>query len=287
MYEDFFGLQEKPFSIQPDPDFLYWGSAHSLAIAMLKYGLMNRAGFTVITGEVGTGKTTLVRHLLNNIDRDINVGLISHTRKNDSDLLQWIMMAFDQPFEGLSYVALTKRFQDYLIDQYAKNGRTILIIDEGQNLGINNLEELRTLSNINADKHQLLQLILLGQPQLKEMLKNPDMIQFSQRVSSDFHIRPLTSDESSAYIDHRLKVAGSHSDLFTPEAKFVVFKASRGIPRSINILCDTALVYAYASETKTIDSPIMELVLADKNQYGVFPIEGARDWPRQLQEVSS
>lgn len=287
MYQAFFGLKEKPFSIQPDPDFLYWGRAHSLAFAMLKYGIMNRAGFTVITGEVGSGKTTLIRHLLNQIGEDVNVGLISHTRRQDSELLQWIMMSLDQPFEGISYVGLIKRFQDYLIEEYAKRGRTILIIDEAQNLGPDNLEELRTLSNINADKDQLLQLILLGQPQLKDMLQDPDMIQFSQRVSSDFHIRPMTNDETMAYIDHRMSVAGGSGGVFANDAKNIVFKASRGVPRVINILCDTALVYAFAIEAASVTAQIMELVLADKKQYGVFQVEGAKDWPIPLQEVSS
>ena len=189
--------------------------------------------------------------------------------------------------QGLSYVALFKRFQDYLIEEYAKRGRTVLIIDEAQNLGSDSLEELRTLSNINADKHQLLQIILLGQPQLKDLLQGPDMIQFSQRVSSDFHIRALTADEAIGYINHRMSVAGGHGSVFTDDAKSIIFKASRGVPRIINILCDTALVYAFASESKSVTEKIMQLVLADKKQYGVFQVDGAKDWPAPLQEVST
>jgi len=287
MYQAYFGLKEKAFSILPDPDFLYWGRAHSMAFAMLKYGLMNRAGFTVITGEIGAGKTTLIRHLLNQIDDDISIGLISNTRRQEKELLHWILMALDQPFEGLSYAALYKRFQDYLIEEYAKRGRTILIIDEAQNLGPDNLEELRMISNINADKHQLLQIILVGQPQLKDILQDPDMVQFCQRVSSDFHIRPLLNDETIAYINHRMSVAGGNGGVFTDDAKNLVFRASRGIPRVINILCDTALVYAFAVESERVTAQIVQNVLADKKQYGVFQVDGARDWPAPLQEVSS
>ena len=286
MYQAYFGLKEKAFSILPDPDFLYWGRAHSMAFAMLKYGLMNRAGFTVITGEIGAGKTTLIRHLLNQIDDDISIGLISNTRRQEKELLHWILMALDQPFEGLSYAALYKRFQDYLIEEYAKRGRTILIIDEAQNLGPDNLEELRMISNINADKHQLLQIILVGQPQLKDILQDPDMVQFCQRVSSDFHIRPLLNDETIAYINHRMSVAGGNGGVFTDDAKNLVFRASRGIPRVINIICDTALVYAFAVESERVTAQIVQNVLADKKQYGVFEVEGAKDWPAPLQEVS-
>ncbi len=287
MYQAFFGLKEKAFSIQPDPDFLYWGRAHSMAFAMLQYGLTNRAGFTVITGEIGSGKTTLIRHLLNQIDDDINIGLITNTRPGEKKLLSWILMALDQPFERMSYVTLYKRFQDYLVEEYAKRGRTILIIDEAQNLGVDNLEELRMLSNINVDKHQLLQLILVGQPQLKDILQKPDMIQFCQRVSSDFHIRPLLNDETIAYIDHRMTVAGGNGNIFTDDAKSLIFQASRGVPRVINILCDTALVYAFAVDSEIVTVQLVQSVLADKKQYGVFHVDAAKDWPAPLKEVSS
>lgn len=287
MYQAFFGLKEKAFSIQPDPDFIYWGRAHSMAFAMLKYGLMNHAGFTVITGGIGSGKTTLIRHLLNQIEGECNIGLIYGAKRKEKALLHWILMALDQPFERVSYVALYKRLQDYLIEEYAKRGPTILIIDEAQNLGTENLEELRLLSNINADKHQLLQLILVGQPQLKDILQDPDMIQFCQRVSSDFHIRRLPFGETIAYINHRMSVAGGNGSVFTDDAKSLVFQASRGIPRVINILCDTALVYAFAVDSETVTARLVQNVLADKKQYGVLQVDGANDRPAPLQEVSS
>jgi len=285
MYEAHYGLSEKPFSILPDPDFLYWGQAHSMAFAMLKYGLLNRAGFTVITGDIGSGKTTLIRHLLNQIPDDVRVGLISNTGKNTNQLLGWIMMALDQPFEGLSEVALFKQFQDFLIREYAERGQTILVIDEAQNLGPDNLEELRMLSNINADKDQLLQLILVGQPQLKDLLQRPELMQFSQRISSDFHLRPLLCEETIAYISHRLSVVGGDPNLFTKDAQRLVFEASGGVPRTVNILCDTALVYGFAIEAPNVTAPIVKNVIDDKKLYGVFSVGGANDWPAPLKEV--
>src|ERR1700752_1847624 len=165
MYETYYGLREKPFSILPDPDLIYWAQTPRLALAMLEFGVMNNAGFTVITGEIGSGKTTLVRYLLRNLDPHIRVGLISNTPRGKAELLQWVLMSLDQPFED-GYPNLFKRFQVFLRDQHLRGGRTILIVDEAQNLGLEALEELRTLSNINADKDQFLQIILIGQPQL-------------------------------------------------------------------------------------------------------------------------
>ncbi len=287
MYEAYYGLREKPFSILPDPDFIYWGQAHSMAFAMLKYGVSNQAGFTVITGEIGSGKTTLIRHLLNNIERGLTVGLISNLNEDVENLLSWIMMSLDQPFEGLSEVTLFKQFQDFLVKRYTESGRTILIIDEAQNLGRQNLENLRMLSNINADKHQLLQLVLIGQPQLRDLLQRPDLEQFAQRVSSDFHLRPMQIKETVDYISHRLSVVGGDPDIFEMDAVQMIFEASGGIPRSINILCDTALVYGFAIEAPRISSAIVKNVVDDKQLYGVFPVNGTRDWPVRLKEVGS
>ena len=199
MYEAFYGLREKPFSILPDPDLIYWGHTHRLAFTMLEFGVMNNAGFTVITGEIGSGKTTLVRYLLRGIDPNIDVGLIVNTPRSRNELLRYIMLSLDQPFVG-DYTTLLERFHDFLYQQHADNRRTLLIIDEAQNLGPQALEELRMLSNINADKHQYLQLILVGQPQLRDLLCSPQLAQFAQRVSSDYHIKALTEDAVARYI---------------------------------------------------------------------------------------
>jgi general secretion pathway protein A len=271
MYEAFYGLTEKPFSILPDPDLIYWGRTHRMAFSMLEFGVINNAGFTVITGEIGSGKTTLVRYLLRRLNPKINVGLISNTPHGRDELLRWIMMSLNQPFDG-DYQALFKRFNKFLYAQYANGNRTILIIDEAQNLGWEALEELRMLSNINADKYQYLQLILVGQPQLRDLLRSPQLIQFAQRVSSDFHLKPLDPTDVAQYIDHRLKAAGAKTQLFSPEACAAIAKASQGVPRVINVLCDTALVYGFAISATQITPELVREVINDKRDFGVFPL---------------
>ena len=270
MYEAFYGLKAKPFSILPDPDFIYWADPHSLAFSMLEYGLMNRAGFTVVTGEVGSGKTTLVRQLLRKLPRDVSVGLVSNVVGERRDLLNWLMMSLGQEFEGLSYVALYKRFEGFLAEQRQRGLRTVLIIDEAQNLDARSLEELRMMSNINGDKQELLQVILVGQPELKTLLSRPDLVQFAQRVSSDFHLTSLPLTDVPAYIDHRLAVAGASRLLFSDEACQLIGVAAKGIPRLINILCDTSLMYGFASSSEGITTATVKAVLDDKRKHGVF-----------------
>jgi general secretion pathway protein A len=268
MYEAFYGLREKPFSILPDPELIYWGQNHRLAFAMLEFGVMNSAGFTVITGEIGSGKTTLVRHLLRKLNSNISVGLISNTPEGRDELLQWIMISLQQPFDG-PYPALLLRFQQYLQTEYANGRRTILIIDEAQNLKPDALETLRMLSNINADKDQFLQLILVGQPQLKDLLCAPQLLQFAQRVSADFHLKPLSRDDVIRYIDYRLAAVGARESLFSREACELVAEASCGIPRTINILCDTALFYGFATQTNWITKEIVNDVIEQKRAFGI------------------
>ena len=272
MYEAYYGLCEKPFSILPDPNLIYWGRNHRLAFAMLEYGVMNNAGFTVITGEIGCGKTTLMRNLLRTLGDQLTVGLITSTPHGKADLLQWVMMSLNQPFDD-SYPALFKQFQLFLREQHSRGRRTVLIIDEAQNLGWESLEELRMLSNINADKDQYLQIILIGQPQLKDLLRSPQLLQFAQRVSSDFHLKPLSPNEVGAYIDYRLKAVGAQAQLFSDEACGIIAHASQGIPRTINILCDTALVYGFATSAEWINADLVRMVIQNKMEFGVLPLE--------------
>src|SRR5579862_4468835 len=203
MYEAFYQLRTKPFSIIPDPDFLYWTGPHSMAFAMLEYGVLNHAGFTVITGEVGAGKTTLIMHLLDRLPGDVTVGFVSNTQGERGDLLTWIMMSLNQEFEGFSYAGLYKRFEEFLKLQHSRRRRTVLIIDEAQNLGARALEELRMMSNMNTSRRELLQIILTGQPELKRLLSRPELRQFAERVSSDFHLNSLGPEDVHAYIGHR------------------------------------------------------------------------------------
>lgn len=272
MYESFYGLKEKPFSIQPDPEFLFFGVRHSMAYAMLEYGVQNRAGFSVICGEIGCGKTTLVRHLLNNLGDELTVGIVYNTHEKIDDLLGWIMLSFSQPYEGMSSIALYDAFQQFLIKCYTDGKRVVLIIDEAQNLSPAALESLRMLSNINADKDQLLQIILVGQPQLRDLLRRPDLQQFFQRVSVDFFIPPLEAFEADKYIHHRLHVAGRDAPLFTPAATRLIAEAAKGIPRSINILCDTSLVYGYSTNVDRIDVGLVREVIKDRTEFGVLGI---------------
>ena len=274
MYEAYYGLREKPFSILPDPDLIYWGHNHRLAFAMLEFGVMNSAGFTVITGEIGSGKTTLVRYLLRRLDPRFAVGLISNTPGGPDGLLRWVMMSLNQPSED-PYRILFQKFNQLLRHEYQKGRRTILIVDEAQNLGVDALEELRMLTNINVDKHQLLQIILVGQPQLKDILRSPRLVQFAQRVSSDFHLRPLSSDEVAKYINYRLAAVGARYQLFTPEACELIAISSRGIPRTINILCDTALVYGFAADVDQVGPDLVRQVVEHKAEYGVLPLPGS------------
>jgi len=277
MYEAFYELRGKPFSILPDPDLIYWGRAHSMAFTMLEFGVMNNAGFTVITGEIGSGKTTLVRRLLRSLNPNISTGLISNSPQGRQEMLQWVLMALERPFEG-DYPVLFKRLQDFLYSQYAAGRRTMLIIDEAQNLEAEALEHLRMLSNINAGRHQILQLILVGQPQLRTVLQAPQLHQFAQRISSDFHLKALGEKDVVNYIAFRLDSVGAPAPpraIFTLEACAKIAAASGGIPRMINILCDTCLVYGFARGDKTISANLVSDVIADKQQYSIFPLKAA------------
>jgi type II secretory pathway predicted ATPase ExeA len=274
MYEAFYGLHKKPFSILPDPNLIYWGRLHKMAFAMLEFGVVNQAGFVVITGEIGSGKTTLVRHLLHRFDETVTRGLISNTPRGRDELLRWIMLSFHQPTEG-DFLSLFQRFQVFLLEQARQQRATILIIDEAQNLGIDALEELRMLWNINVDGHQVLQLILVGQPQLRDLLRTPQLEQFAQRVSVDFHLRPLSEPEVADYINFRLSAVGARRRIFRAEACTLVAQASRGVPRVINILCDTALVYGFSTGAEVITDEIVAEVIADKQTFGVFPVAAA------------
>ena len=276
MYEAYYGLTEKPFSIQPDPDYLFLSRRHTLAYTMLEYSIQNNAGYTVICGDIGCGKTTLVHHLINNYKSELTVGLLYNTPLHVEDLMPWIMMAFELPHEDLTDIAMYQDFQSFLIKNFTSGKKTVLIIDEAQNLTMKSLESLRMLSNISVYKHQLLQVILVGQPQLKLMLMNPELEQFNQRVSVEFFLTPLEGNEIKTYIQHRVSVCGRKEDLFTEAAYKRIAKISGGIPRKINILCDMVLVYGFSSEAEIVDVDLVDEMLKDKERYGVFS-EGSKN----------
>ncbi len=269
MYEDFYGLREKPFSLLPDPEFLYFSGKHRSAFSALEYGLTAHAGFTVITGEVGSGKTTLVRSLLQQLDPEITVGVITHTPQKFEHLLEWVCLAFGLEYRGLQKVELYERFVDHLIAEYAAGRRSVLIVDEAQNLDAETLEELRMLSNVNSGKDLLLQVILVGQPELMATLNGPNFRQFSQRISISYHLEALNLKETQTYIRHRLEVAGGNPNLFTRAACDAVYQLSKGIPRLINGLCDLSLVYGFGDDKTRIDLDTVLAVFEDRGQAGM------------------
>ena len=264
MYENYYGLKEKPFSIQPDPQYLFLSKRHNLAYTMLEYSLQNHAGYTVICGDIGCGKTTLIHHLINNYHYELKVGFLYNTPPHVEDIMQWVMMAFELPYEGLADIEMHKQFQDFLVKNFTSGKKAILIIDEAQNLTMAALEALRMLSNISVYKHQLLQVILVGQPELKLMLMEPELEQFNQRVSVEFYLTALKPTEIKSYIQHRIKVAGRNKELFTDAAYERIAEESQGIPRKINILCDLVLVYGFSSKASKIDVDLVNEVIEDR-----------------------
>lgn len=255
IYTDHFGLSGKPFSLLPDPNFIFWSKGHKHAYSMLEYGLQNFAPIILITGEVGAGKTTLIQYLLRSAPRDLVIGLVSNAHGRGGRLLHWALSSLGQPAGGrATYVQIFKQFEAFLLAQAAIGRHTILIIDEAQNLSETMLEELRCFSNLNGAESELLQIILVGQPELRRTIAQPRLLQFSQRVASDFHLHGMSRDGVHAYIAHRLKVVGAAGEIFTPAACDVIVEASRGLPRVVNQLCDTALVYAFAGDLAIVDA---------------------------------
>ena len=274
IYTQHFELKERPFTLLPDPDFLFWSPAHQRAFTMLEYGTLTGAPITLITGEVGAGKTTLLHHFLKNLDENVKVGLVSNAHGSRGELLRWVLMALDQPADNSdTYVDLFDQFQEYLISEYASGNRVILIFDEAQNLSQESLEELRMFTNINANKDELLQLVLVGQPELREIVQRPELRQFAQRVASSFHLKTMDESTTLAYIGHRLKKAGAHRNLFTESASRLVHKNTHGVPRLVNQLCDLSMVYAFAKNQKTVTLLTVEQVLSDGAFFGAPPAE--------------
>jgi general secretion pathway protein A len=281
IYLEHFGLHERPFSLLPDPDFMYWSPAHRWTYTMLEYGLLTRAPITLITGEVGTGKTTLLQHLLRSMGDDVKVALISNAHGDRGELLRWVLMALAQPASPHDgYVDLFARFQAYLIDEYAKGNRVILIFDEAQNLSRESLEELRMFTNINANKDELLQLVLVGQPELRDIVLRPDMTQFAQRISSNFHLHAMDAPTVRAYIEHRLKVSGAKYTLFSHSACDLIHQKTAGVPRLVNQLCDLSLVYAFSDGHKRVMETTVIRVLKDGVFFGGGTAEPAEPKPK-------
>lgn len=259
MYNDFYKLKESPFNITSDPGFFFSSSRHKEAFDHLIYGIGTRKGIIVITGEIGTGKTTLCRTLLNRLDKTVKTALILNPNFSDLQLLQMIINDLDIQYTKKTKLDLVGAITLFLIEESAKGHNVAVVIDECQNLNVRQLEQIRLLSNLETEKEKLLQIILVGQPELGEKLKNPALRQLTQRVSVRYHILPLQKNEVEDYIKHRLKVAGADPKLhFTPQAIDDIFAISQGTPRVINILCDRALLAGYTRETFTISHSLIQ-----------------------------
>jgi len=271
MYESFYGLKEKAFNLNPDPEYFYMSREHEDAYRHLEYAISESKGFAVITGEVGSGKTTLINYLLYKLELDINIGLITNTNIPASQFLKAICREFEIDVDVREKVDIMEIFQDFLLERYAQNERVLLIIDEAQNISLEAMEEIRMLSNLEAEKSHLIQIILIGQPELKSKLQRHDLKQFAQRVSTHYHINGLNKDEVTNYIRYRLEVGEADNlDIFQDDAIELIYHHSLGIPRIINVICDTALVYGYADEIKIIDKSLIETVIKEREESGIF-----------------
>jgi putative secretion ATPase (PEP-CTERM system associated) len=272
MYERFYQLRERPFALSPDPDYLYPSRVHQEALDYLRYGLESQAGFIVITGEIGSGKTTLLQTLLRNVDSGTTVGRIVNTMLEPRELLETIMIDFGLDPAGKSKPLLLRDLSQYLVDQRLAGRNVLVVIDEAQNLSLGALEELRMLSNLETEKSKLLQIVLVGQPNLRDKLAAPELEQLRQRITVSYHLPPLDADETGNYINHRLRRAATGAPLeFPREATDLIHARSRGVPRIINVICDAALVFGYAEERRTFDAGTIAEVLTELEATGVLP----------------
>jgi general secretion pathway protein A len=281
MYLSFFGLHEKPFAITPDPRYLYLSERHAEALAHLLYGINESGGFIQLTGEVGTGKTTVVRTLLSRVPQHADVALILNPRVTPVEFLLTICEEL-----GLSIAQADRDSVKHMVDAlnqrlltaHAEGRRIIVIVDEAQNLSADVLEQVRLLTNLETPTQKLLQIILIGQPELRELIDRTELRQLAQRITGRYHLEPLSREETGRYVHHRLHVAGCGEEIFTPSALAEVHRVSSGIPRVINVTCDRALLGAYTQETRTVTAPLVRRAAGE--------VYGRRFAPRWLSWVA-
>ncbi len=270
-YKAFFGLSMKPFELVPNPAFLYMSRTHRKALSYLDYGIREGAGFVLLTGEVGCGKTTLVRNLIRQLDETIILSKVFNTKVSSEQLVSMINDDYGLDVKGKDKTALIKDLYDFLIEMLASGKRPVLIIDEAQNLAPELLEEVRMLSNLETDTSKLLQIVLVGQPELRAVLAAPELRQFRQRISVSAHIGNISRDETELYILHRLSVAGNREAVaFDEQALDLIYRYSRGTPRLVNIICDFVLLTAFADRTKTVSHAMVADIVRDlevENRY--------------------
>lgn len=269
MFKDFYQFREKPFQLAPNPDFMYKSKKHQNALSYMEYSLMENAGVIVLTGEVGSGKTTTVRYTLKKFGDGFDTAMIANTKVNSGQLLRMVLSEFEITCKKTDKVTLISALNHHFIRQYGNGKRALLVIDEAQNLSSDALEEIRMLLNLQTDQYPLVQILLVGQPELLQTLKKTEMRQFTQRVAAHIHLTALDPVETTAYIVHRLTKAGGRDDLFTTSAMQMIYDLSGGIPRSINLLCQAALVYGFADEASRITQDIIKQISKDKIGVGI------------------
>jgi general secretion pathway protein A len=264
VYTEFFGLNEKPFAITPDPRYLYMSVRHADALAHLIYGISESGGFIQLTGEVGTGKTTLIRSLLEQLPAKAEIALILNPQLSRLEFLQVICQELRIPAAADDSVrARVDALNGYLLRAYAEARRIVLIVDEAQALTPELLEQIRLLTNLETPKKKLLQIILIGQPELRDLLARPEMRQVAQRITGRYHLEPLSKEDTALYVNHRMKVAGAQRDVFTPPAIRLLYRRSRGIPRLINVVADRALLAGYTRDQRVVDRALVVSAAAE------------------------
>ena len=271
MYERFYRLRERPFALTPDPDYLYPSRVHKEALGYLRYGIESHAGFVVITGAIGSGKTTLLQTMLRTLDSQTTVARVMNTLLDPRELLESAMIDLGLDPEGKSKPGMLKMFGEFLVNERASGRLVLLVIDEAQNLTLPALEEIRMLSNLETEKSKLLQIILIGQPDLRDKLDRPELEQLRQRITVSYHLEALDADETSMYINHRLARASVGAPLEFPRAVTDRIHArSNGVPRLINVIADATLVFGYGEERSEVDAALIEEVIADLDATGVL-----------------
>lgn len=282
MYTSFFGLHEKPFAITPDPRYLFMSARHAEALAHLLYGVRESGGFIQLTGEVGTGKTTLVRSLLQQMPETADVALILNPQLSRTEFLCAICEELGVPLPESrgSVKALTDALNRFLLENHSRGRRTILIVDEAQNLRPDVLEQVRLLTNLETTKQKLLQIILIGQPELRTLLERNDMRQLAQRITGRYHLEPLSREEAEAYIDHRVRVAGGVGRIFADGSRREIYRLARGIPRMINVIADRALLGAYTAESSQVTPDLVRRAAAEVYDRPTLSVAPWQRWLR-------
>jgi putative secretion ATPase (PEP-CTERM system associated) len=276
MYERFYNLRERPFALSPDPEYLYLSRVHREALDSIRYGIESRAGFIVITGDIGAGKTTLLQTILQRLDDRTVVARLVNTTLEPRELLEAILIEFGLDTTGKSKPALLRDLGQFLVRQRTEGRRPLLVVDEAQNLSAAALEEIRLLSNLETEKSKLLQILLAGQPNLRDTIASPELEQFRQRVAVSYHLTPLDVQETAAYIHSRLDHAAIGAPpRFPADAAELVHRRSGGVPRIINVICDAALVFGYAEERRQIDLTLIQDVVAELELTGVLKAASA------------